>query len=99
MLLEGVMTTTQIELTDSQAGILRMLAIKTGKTEDQLVTEAVSKFINDVGNKEVSESNSRRAIKAAAGIWKDRDDLTDDFFERLRKESNRNTNWSNGDGE
>jgi predicted DNA-binding protein len=98
MLLGGIMTTTQIELTDSQVGILRTFAQKTGKTEDQLVSEVISKFINDIGSNELSEAKRRQAIKAAAGIWKDRDDLTDEFFEKLRKESNRNTDWSNRNG-
>lgn len=85
MLLGGIMTTTQIELTDSQVGILRSFARKAGKTEDQLVTEVVSKFINDIGSNELSAAKRRQAIKATAGMWKDRDDLTDEFFEKLRK--------------
>lgn len=91
------MTTAQVTLTDSQFDVLHTLSLKTGKSEDELVMEAVNKFIDEIGRKELSETGRREAIKAAVGIWKDRDDLTDEFFEQLRKESNRYANWSETD--
>ncbi|MCZ2390898.1 MAG: CopG family transcriptional regulator [Acidobacteria bacterium] len=83
-----------MELTESQLGILHLLSLKTGKTESELVKEAVNRFIDEFELREISESERRDAIEAAAGIWKDRDDLSDEFFEALRRESSRSGNWS-----
>ncbi len=69
------MTTTTIELTESQFGILHSLAKKTGKTEDQLAAEVLSKFIDQ--NTEPIRSEWLAAVNAAAGIWEDRDDLSE----------------------
>ncbi len=81
------MTTALINLTESQANALHALARKTGKTEDELLREAVNSLIGHTENLP-SETKSRLAnLRRARGIWKERKDLPD--FERLRAEWDR----------
>ena len=81
------MTTAQINLTDSQADALQKLAAQTGKTEDELLQEAVNKLISEVGATEDERQKRLEKMRRARGIWKDRDDLPD--FEKLRAEWDR----------
>ncbi len=81
------MITTQINLTDSQADALQELARRTGKTEDELLQEAVNKLIGEVDQTEAKLRKRLESLCRAKGIWKDRDDLPD--FEKLRAEWNR----------
>jgi len=81
------MTTAQISLTDSQTDALRKLARRTGKTEDELLQEAVSRLIGEVGEVEAKRRKRLQRLRRAKGIWKDRDDLPD--FEKLRAEWDR----------
>ena len=78
------MTTAQINLTDSQVDALHELSRRTGKTEDELLGEAVEKLI---GEAEVKRQKRLERLRRAKGIWKDRDDLPD--FEKLRAEWDR----------
>ncbi|MGI8642047.1 MAG: CopG family transcriptional regulator [Pyrinomonadaceae bacterium] len=77
----------QINLTDSQTDALQKLARRTGKTEDELLQEAVSKLIAEVGEAETKRQKRLESLRRAKGIWKDRDDLPD--FEKLRTEWDR----------
>lgn len=86
------MTTAQINLTDSQTEVLRELSRRTGKTEDELLLEAVEKLVGEVGEKEVKRQEWLASLKQAKGIWKDRDDLPD--FRRIRKEFDRFSQWN-----
>lgn len=86
------MTTAQINLTDSQADALHELARRTGKTEDELLREAVEKLIIEVGEAEAERKKWLESLRQAKGIWKDRDDLPD--FRELRKEFDRFANWN-----
>ena len=81
------MITAQINLTDSQVDALHKLSLQTGKTEDELLQEAVNKLIGEVGEAEVKRQERLESLRRARGIWKDRDDLPD--FEKLRAEWDR----------
>lgn len=86
------MTTAQINLTDSQVDALRELSRRTGKTEDELLGEAVEKLIDEVGEAEIKRQKWLENLRQAKGIWKDRSDLPD--FQELRKEFDRFSRWS-----
>ena len=86
------MTTAQINLTDSQVDALQKLSVQTGKTEDELLQEAVNKLIAEVGEAETKRQEWLKSLRQAKGIWKDRDDLPD--FRQLRKEFDRFSDWS-----
>jgi hypothetical protein len=63
---------TQIYLTQQERTGLSSLAEKTGTTLSELVREAVNRYL--------VQSRSDRCdavLKAAAGLWKDRQDLPD----------------------
>lgn len=81
------MATAQINLTDTQADALHKLSEQTGKTEDELLQEAVNKLISEVSEAEANRQKRLNAMRRAKGIWKDRDDLPD--FEKLRAEWDR----------
>jgi len=76
------METAQINLTNAESEALRTLAQRTGKTEADLLHEAIESFLGQ------AESRPRLALlRQAKGIWKDRDDLPD--FGALRAELDR----------
>lgn len=81
------MLTAQINLTDSQAEALHRLSETTGKSEDELVQEAVNRLIREVSESETVRKRRLEALRPAAGMWKDRTDLPD--FEKMRKEWDR----------
>ena len=81
------MATSQINLTDSQIDALHKLSEQTGKTEDELLQEAVSKLVGEVGEAEGERQKRLSRLRRARGIWKDRNDLPD--FEKLRAEWDR----------
>ena len=81
------MTTTQINLTDSQADALQKLSRRTGKTEDELLQEAVNKLVSEVGEAEAKRQKWLESLRQAKAIWKNRDDLPN--LRQLRKESDR----------
>lgn len=76
------MTTLQITLSDAQQAILRAVAERTGKAEEELVQEA----IEQMGSRHAIEER-REVLRRVWGLWKDRDDLPD--FEQMRKEMDR----------
>lgn len=66
------MVRTQIYLTEKQRSELIAMSRRQGKRQSELIREAVDQFI-------ASSSSQRRqdALSAAAGIWKNRDDIPD----------------------
>ena len=77
------MVRTQIYLTERQRDELAAIAKAGGKRQSELIREAVDRLIDQ-------ESRSRRekALRAAAGMWRDRTDLPD--FKTTRSEWDRN---------
>ena len=66
------MATAQVTLTDIEADRLRALCERTGKSEDQLLHEAVGALLADA-----TKNNRLEALKQARGVWEGRTDLPD----------------------
>ena len=64
------MVRTQVYLSDRQRAKLALIAKKTGKKQSEIIREAIDRLIDKSGQNE-----QKAALKAAAGIWKDRSDL------------------------
>ena len=76
------MIRTQIYLTTRQKRALEALAMRTGKTQSQLIREAIDAMIGD------PPLSDRRALLAAGrGLWRHRADLSD--FDGVRRELDR----------
>ncbi|HNW35755.1 MAG TPA: CopG family transcriptional regulator [Candidatus Ozemobacteraceae bacterium] len=73
-----------IQISESQLEILRALALRTGKDENQLINEALEQFLESF-----EEDKKLNELMAAAGIWKDRADLPD--IRAMREEWNSRT--------
>jgi len=76
------MIRTQIYLTDRQRAKLTIIAENMGKKQSELIREAIDRLIE-----QADQSQKKTALKEAAGIWKDREDLPD--FRELRTEWDR----------
>jgi metal-responsive CopG/Arc/MetJ family transcriptional regulator len=76
------MVRTQVYLTKTERDELAALADATGKKQSELIRQAVDNLLE-----QSADSRRQAIIDAAAGMWKDRDDLPD--FRALRKEWNR----------
>jgi hypothetical protein len=76
------MVRTQIYLTEQERTGLALLSKTTGMKLSELIREAVNRLI-------AQSSHSRRdtVLNAAAGLWKDRDDLPD--FSTIRADWDR----------
>ncbi len=73
---------TELNLTDQERSVLKEISRRTGKTEDDLIREAVGRLINGF------QIESRQMLmRKAKGIWKDRNDAP--AFEDLRREWDR----------
>jgi hypothetical protein len=64
------MLDTEISLTEQERNALQEISRRTGKTEPELVREALDQFIAQFQNED-----QRRLMQKARGIWKDRQDL------------------------
>jgi hypothetical protein len=64
------MLDTEINLTEQERNALQDISRRTGKTEGELVREALDQFIAQFQNED-----QRKLMQKARGIWKDRQDL------------------------
>lgn len=76
------MIRTQIYLTDKQRAELAAIAKNMGKKQSEIIREAIDRLID-----QTNQNNKKTALRKAAGIWKDRDDLPD--FRAIRSEWDR----------
>ena len=75
------MVRTQIYLTEEEKNGLEAAARSADKKQSEIIREAVDRFLD------LAKGNHRKAIlKAAAGMWKDRNDLPD--FAATRRSQN-----------
>ncbi|MBN2232717.1 MAG: ribbon-helix-helix protein, CopG family [Deltaproteobacteria bacterium] len=76
------MIRTQIYLTDEQREELAVIAEHRGKKQSEVIREAIDGLIDRARRK-----RKKTALRDAAGIWKNRDDLPD--FRTMRSEWDR----------
>lgn len=75
------MAEIEVNLTENEQRALQEIALRTGKTEGELIHDAVDKLIKQG----LTSGNS--GMLQARGIWRDRDDLPD--FGKIRREWDR----------
>ena len=78
------MATAHIELSSSQIAALEALARDTGRSREQLLSEAVERLLEDAG---VDTVDWRGILRAGEGLWEHRDDFPD--FDEVRREWDR----------
>lgn len=84
-LLYGViMIRSQIYLTQHERKFLSLFSMETGRSQSELIREALDQFIE---NCMARKKNAQAMLSASKGLWKDRDDLPD--ISKLRKEFDR----------
>jgi len=76
------MVRTQIYLTDAERDALAAVARETGRTQSDLIREAVDRFLEGT-----RRADRQGVLQRAAGLWADRPDLPD--FQALRRELDR----------
>jgi len=79
------MTTTQINLSESEMRELEAISEAQGKTQDEILQEALEQFLS-----QHKQSNRLEALRQARGIWKGRNDVPD--VAALRQEWGRSQN-------
>ena len=78
------MIRSQIYLTSNERQKLNLLASETGKSRSELIREAIDYFIQ---HKRLQKQDKLAAMRAAKGLWVDRNDLPN--LVALRKEFDR----------
>jgi len=76
------MIRTQIFLTDKQRSEIAVIAEAQGKKQSEIIREAIDRLID-----QTAQNRKIAALREAAGIWKNRDDLPD--FRAIRSEWDR----------
>jgi hypothetical protein len=76
------MTTAEVNLTDLEHSTLRTIARQTGKSEAELLHEAVQQYLA-----QFQHADRRSLLQQARGMWRDRTDLPS--TEELRREFDR----------
>jgi len=76
------MVSTAITLTEQEQLSLCAIAQQTGKTQDELLHEAVMQFLA-----QFQQTRRRALLQQARGIWRDRTDLPS--LETMRREFDR----------
>ena len=76
------MLRTQVYLTEAERQGLQVMAAKTGRTQSDLIREAIDTYIGAH-----QEGGRRKLLEQGRGLWKDRTDLPD--FRTLRREWDR----------
>lgn len=75
------MAEIEVNLTEKEQRALREISLMTGKTEHELIHDAVENLIKR------GLPSGKSGMRKARGIWKDRDDLPD--FGKVRRELDR----------
>lgn len=81
------MVATLIHLTDGNRQKLNELSRRTGKTQDELLNEAVERLPAEPDLRPAC-ADWKAAWRQAAGMWKDRDDIPE-LMAQLKRELNR----------
>lgn len=76
------MTGNQVFLTDSEYQLLHSIAQSTGRSQNELLHEAL-----DLLKAQIDLEHRRELLRTARGMWRDRDDLPS--LTELRNEMNR----------
>ena len=84
------MSVLQISLNEKNSERTDAMARRIGKSADDLVNEAVDRYLAEIDG-ESPGVDWKAALMQAAGMWKDRDDLPD--FDEIRRSMDRNV-WS-----
>jgi predicted transcriptional regulator len=83
------MVAATVYLTEENKRRIEALAREAGKSEDEVVNEAVERMAFSVAPAgELEMPQWKAALMQAAGMWKDRDDIPG-LIEQLRRELNR----------
>jgi predicted transcriptional regulator len=62
--------TAHLELSEQTASLLQTMARQTGKSEDELIHEAIEQF-----TRQFQEAHRVALLRQARGMWQQRDDL------------------------